>query len=810
MHLAGEKTSVPGSVGPNRFTDFSIAYFRSGWAFFIPYLSLYHLYAWFEWPANPQLPSVGKAGTAGIESPFLHQVPSLLGIFWLLHALHILLAGITAVRWWRAVATEAYGTPWKNIGRRMLPWFGLGLIFFVPGAYLEWPTDPWEHLQRITEWARHPVVSDHSAGYKSLYFLGYSVIGGNVGPANMLWVDAYLTALCLLLAWQFYRLAVATGLSPRWAFLFTILTTLATGNSCFSFSRYYALATSIIAQIGVVALTRQALLWASVPPSSFIHAASRIAAGIGLIALIAANHVQGLGMVLLNLASLAAWRICRDRKPMLWWGLAGFAFVNLAVLYGWSHHPLIDGIFRSQGWLNAWGGFNFYSWPSPVLDRTLLILGGLGMVNLLTAAALLRRNHVVGWLTWGPVLWLSLPAFALPFANMLAAKGAEQIVAFHRMFFAIPSGLALVCWLRGFIAVRLPRIHLAAGAMQAGGLLGLLAIVCSSPGTPTHNRFWNLVAITPNDLAMKQIMAQAIQLHSHSGGEVVTLPAITGVLRAVEPRHISGRDRPIGLPMNATALHLVRKVRSWQPTPAGKYMELSSDPHAQSPAAWVTMAGDSPEFVRIIDAPAGTALQNPVDRTSEILSAKAISLEPNCSYQIEVSVRQAAGSGSATLLAVAWLDETGQLLPAFTQEPSGWINGTFSYFARFTPTESSFWTTYRASFGPGELRAVPAGARAFRVGALLNTENSPAVVQLTNFRIWRKSPDAALDGVYAENIPYLVLGPDWRWLYTPFSLAAHLSHHWPKDQLASDLVGASEINATLKAYPGHFNPNRHE
>ena len=29
------------------------AYFRSGWAFFIPYLAAYLLYAWLKWPVNP-------------------------------------------------------------------------------------------------------------------------------------------------------------------------------------------------------------------------------------------------------------------------------------------------------------------------------------------------------------------------------------------------------------------------------------------------------------------------------------------------------------------------------------------------------------------------------------------------------------------------------------------------------------------------------------------------------------------------------------------------------------------------------------
>ena len=30
-----------------------LAYFRSGWAFLIPYLAAYLLYAWLNWPVDP-------------------------------------------------------------------------------------------------------------------------------------------------------------------------------------------------------------------------------------------------------------------------------------------------------------------------------------------------------------------------------------------------------------------------------------------------------------------------------------------------------------------------------------------------------------------------------------------------------------------------------------------------------------------------------------------------------------------------------------------------------------------------------------
>src|ERR1022692_4405189 len=58
------------------------------------------------------------------------------------------------------------------------PWLLLAFVFFIPGVYLEWPSDSWEHFRRITEWATHDLVGGHSAGYKSLYFFAYSFVGG--------------------------------------------------------------------------------------------------------------------------------------------------------------------------------------------------------------------------------------------------------------------------------------------------------------------------------------------------------------------------------------------------------------------------------------------------------------------------------------------------------------------------------------------------------------------------------------------------------------------------------------------------------
>ena len=59
--LAADGPASPG----NRFGTLLQAYFRSGWAFLIPYLAAYLLYAWLRWPVSAV---TGEGWRAIIES----------------------------------------------------------------------------------------------------------------------------------------------------------------------------------------------------------------------------------------------------------------------------------------------------------------------------------------------------------------------------------------------------------------------------------------------------------------------------------------------------------------------------------------------------------------------------------------------------------------------------------------------------------------------------------------------------------------------------------------------------------------------
>ena len=128
-HVLHSSTSDGGSstseVGPASHRQL-VAYFRSGWAFLIPYLAAYLLYAWLKWPVNPvaagsstvgegqlavsaigALPSTVTPSTAhGLLST---GVPCLLHVYWFLHALHLVLGALALRAWWRESGATVAG-----------------------------------------------------------------------------------------------------------------------------------------------------------------------------------------------------------------------------------------------------------------------------------------------------------------------------------------------------------------------------------------------------------------------------------------------------------------------------------------------------------------------------------------------------------------------------------------------------------------------------------------------------------------------------------------------------------------------------
>jgi hypothetical protein len=606
-------------------------YYYSGWAVLIPYLAAYLLYYVLRWPVNTVSSGAGIAAAGG------SGVPCLLHVYWFLHATNAFLA----VAAFFSASRSASNSQLPAI----LPWFLLALIFYVPGVYLEFPADPWQHYHRINEWTWLHTVGEHTYWTKSGYFLAYSLVGRITPPASQLfWLNFYYTGCCLLLCWQYYRLARAVGLGERASLLFVILQSVLFGNNIFGFYRYYGIATTIFAQVGAVALIRIAIDIAGrklqapdsklqgedakipqgksnlgIPTGSIWRAAAACALGAAcLLALIAFNHTQGLGIAALGIGSVILWRLVEWNRSAVWWLAAAALVLSAAMVLWWPRNPVLDSAYRPAGWLTPWYGFNVFSFQTDAGDRTRWIIGFFGLINLGAACALLRRNHLAGWLTITPILALCLPVFAIPFANALVLhNAAEGIITFTRMLFAIPAGLALIAAAQlradrtssaeagpawpvaqhaslsepapaaltrparclGLPATRVPLPAFLSSPLTPGLqswafpilLLSLAALLLVPANRPFYNRFWQALMVPANDLAMRPVIEVAGTLPSAGKGSKfdepvpLTTPGIGYVVESTGRACLLGTARVVRWAPAQVADTIVRHQLLFEP-----------------------------------------------------------------------------------------------------------------------------------------------------------------------------------------------------------------------------------------------------
>jgi hypothetical protein len=833
------------------------SYFRSGWAFFIPYLAAYLLYAWLKWPVNPT-----QAGAGGMEQGARGWVPCLLHVYWALHALHLVLGAIALRSWWkgsgettvagatddgnktsyRAVLSQQSTVPMcgnyppSGMDRLwpVMPWICLALLFYIPGLYLEWPSDSWEHLRRINEWHTLDEVTAHSAWKKSSYIVPYSLTGNMAGLLQLGWLNVYYTAVCLLLSWHYYRLARTVGLRERASLIFVLLNAITFGNNIFSFYRYYGLASSIFAQFGAVALTRivlEALGTGSPESNAHIPLASRysllraIGAGLLLLLLIAFNHVQGLAIAGLGVLAAGVWRLLQWKRSSVVLLTGAMVILNIAAVMWLPRHSAIDEAYRPQGWLTNWYGFDLFSPESPALVRAQVIFGAFGAINLILGLWLVvRKNHVVGWLTLTPVIALALPCFALPLAHVMAAQAGE-IATFHRFLFAVPAGLAFVVVFSSWRPDSVEDRELATRyySLLCTGLVGAVAL---SAGTPSFNRLWHALQITPDDMQLRSYAAAwtpaNLKLAKEESTLVIASPIGATVKEAFQPGPFSPRFRSANVPFfiseldRSLAILGVLDNTDWGEPIAGDrdwqlFTNSRSFTSALGPVANLT--AQNTRFLELDGQPANQifsggrlTISNPPGATSSVFSAELIPVDRAKHYLLSSSLRQSGNSSGINYLAVAWYDANRRYLPSNharpvgAGEPTGWSNGSFSYYGVVEKPAPLEWTSFTVSFGLGEVAAIPFDAAFVRVGALLNHNASrTAVTELTNVVLSEKRPYKYL----------LLVLPATRPIFGA-SQAALLSRHWNPQRVANelavgeDLRAAGEITLDSNAEPHGF------
>ena len=89
-------------------------------------------------------------------------------------------------------------------------------------------------------------ISAASSNFKFSYFWGYSLTGWIPPKFQIPAIDFYYCFWGLLLAFQFYKLAIRLGFSEPWAKVAVLGTIILMGNSSFSFYRYYGISSTML------------------------------------------------------------------------------------------------------------------------------------------------------------------------------------------------------------------------------------------------------------------------------------------------------------------------------------------------------------------------------------------------------------------------------------------------------------------------------------------------------------------------------------------------------------------------------------
>ncbi|MES1168445.1 MAG: hypothetical protein ABUL61_04680, partial [Oleiharenicola lentus] len=159
--------------------------------------------------------------------------------------------------------------------------------------------------------------------------------------------------------------------------------------------------------------------------------------------------------------------------------------------------------------------------------RSMAIIGFFGLLNLCASLLLLRRNHIVAWLTLLPPLALSLPLVAIPLSTLILRHNpTDGLITFSRPLLGIPAALALVTlctrWWPALSAARAGRAETRFNAFFSPSSFlrsnrpfvlfsfSLFALMVVPNTGMSYNRLFNFLMVPPDDLVLQHVVASNV------------------------------------------------------------------------------------------------------------------------------------------------------------------------------------------------------------------------------------------------------------------------------------------------------------
>ena len=462
-----------------KLDDLGKVLFADGWFFFVPYLFFYLVFKYLQF----------KIYDLEIVFLILHIFNTLVFIYYL------------------------YKFYSKNHLSKLLFWLGIILLFQIPGAYLEFPSDAWEHFRRIFEWQTCTLVDDHSTNYKFTYFWGWTLMSEVQPIYRRIALDIYSTFWQFLLAYQFYLFALRIGFSESWAKIQVLGTICLFGTNVFSFYRYYALSSTPLAYI--------AYLRSLIIILDFFDGRRKKAFEfIFLLPIIYCNHYQELLILVISFIAICIANFYE--KNQLKVSKITLLKVVLILSLCFSTGTLFITYFQTYAFLitNFWNFYlqNYFTEKTPntlvidpsywsklgflkIWDQQLpyfQTLGIYGYISMLFSLIFWNKYKVLSTLTFFPLLILFFQPFTLFIATL------EDHYTTFRVLFAFPYSFMLVVGLKETLtslSLKNQKITINKYIVT----ISLLIFLSLQANLPWRGRLWHKIYPTPSQLSLKNI-----------------------------------------------------------------------------------------------------------------------------------------------------------------------------------------------------------------------------------------------------------------------------------------------------------------
>lgn len=382
-------------------------------------------------------------------------------------------------------------------------WIGLFFLFLLPGAYLEFPSDPWDHMWRIFRWGNLQYVSEHIDFLKYGFFWTWSLISWVPVAHHRLALDIYSAALQLLVIYQLYLFCLCLGMERSWAKVQGLAFIALFGTTVFSY-RYYALSSTPLAYI--------AYFRALIVIFNFTKGCRKEILLLPLLVLfILGNHLQELLFLLLSAPVLlfAIYFKNQSRPTQVRYikGLGVILLCSLAI--GKVFIQFYPELYAKMGLIHfsSFGTFKI----RPGKWRINETLGIHGFISLAFSVILFFRYPILASLTLAPFLCLLNPPAMLVLTHVLPEVGVVW-----RLLFAMPTALMFVVGLREItkLICRLGRIH-CSERYQLFAVLTLVLLFGIPPQYPWNGRLFFQFYRAPDSLSLKHVDPLATWIDQH-------------------------------------------------------------------------------------------------------------------------------------------------------------------------------------------------------------------------------------------------------------------------------------------------------